>query len=52
MAILGAQDPLANPQVNFIQNGNNAILQYNNSDLVIFENSEANLLNNANNFVF
>ena len=52
VAILGAQDPFANAQVNFIQNGNDAIMQYNNSDLAVFQNSEANLLNDSGNFVF
>ena len=52
VAFLGAQDPIASGQVNFFQDRNNAVMEYNNTALAVFENSEANLLNNSSNFVF
>ncbi len=50
--ILGASYPTSSGQVNFIQSGNDAVLQYNNSDFVIFQNVNAVEMNNSDNFVF
>ncbi len=52
VAFLGAQDPISSGQVNFLQDGNNAVMEYNNTALAVFEDSNASLLNNSSNFVF
>ena len=54
-AILGTSNPVESGLVSFTQdpnNANNAVLQYNGSDLAIFENSNAIAMNDADNFVF
>ena len=54
-AILGTSNPVESGLVSFTQdpnNANNAVLQYNGSDLAIFENSSAITMNDADNFVF
>lgn len=50
--ILGAVDPLSSGQVSFTQNGDDAVMQYNDSNLAIFQNVDATAMNNSNNFVF
>ena len=51
-AIFGASDPLSGGQVSFVQNGADVTMQYNNADLMVFEDSTVNELDNSANFVF
>ena len=50
--ILGAVDPLSSGRVGFTQNGDDAVMQYNNSDLAIFQNVDVIAMNDSDNFVF
>ncbi len=50
--ILGAADPLSSGQISFIQDGDDAVMQYNNSDLAIFQNVDAIAMNDSSHFVF
>jgi|GEM_PF-1334327 len=51
-AILATSNPIDSELVSFTQNGSDVVMQYNGSDLVIFENSTAIDINDAENFVF
>ncbi len=51
-AILGTSNPIDSGLVSFTQDGSNAVMQYNGSDLAIFENSSATEMNDSDNFVF
>lgn len=50
--VLGAVDSLNNDGISFTQSGNDAVMQYDNSDLAIFLNVSATAMNDAENFVF
>ena len=51
-AILGTFNPIEGGLVSFTQDGNNAVMKYDGSDLAIFENSSATEMNDSDNFVF
>ncbi len=51
-AILGASDPLSSGQVSFTQDGADVVMQYNNSDLIVFQDRNVSEMNNSSNFVF
>ena len=51
-AILGTSNPIESELVSFTQDGDDAVMQYNGSDLIVFKNSDAIAINDANNFVF
>lgn len=51
-AILGASDPLAGSAVSFTQDGTDTVMQYNDSDFIVFEGRNVTEMNNSANFVF
>ena len=52
IAILGAVDPLAGNEIGFIENAGNTMMQYNNSDFILFANLTVAEIENSDNFVF
>ncbi|MEM6526387.1 MAG: DUF4114 domain-containing protein [Bacteroidota bacterium] len=51
-AILGAADPLAGNEISFIENAGNTMMQYNNSDFIVFQDLTVAQMDNSDNFVF